>query len=72
MTNHRKGVYYRPDKMPGEESALQTTLCMIKPDAVRDNKVADIEKVLIENGFVIVAKKRFQVRGANKNRLSRL
>lgn len=48
--------------MPETESALETTLCMIKPDAVRNNQVAEIEKVLLEKGFVIVAKKRFQAR----------
>lgn len=50
------------EAMAESDAVLQTTLCMIKPDAVRNNRVADIEKVLLDHGFVILAKKRFQVR----------
>ena len=43
-----------------EQMPRTSTLCMIKPDAVGAGNAAAIEKCILDAGFVIVAKKRFE------------
>lgn len=43
------------DQLKVQAKFYKTTLCIIKPHAVKDGKIGDIIKMIIENGFTITA-----------------